>query len=182
MSLRRIVLLSFVALPVFMIGAAIQGQSLTNSRWTTGVRPDDRVALNYRAAPYVRAAGVIARHVDGSPQTPSTTVEPLATRSDTAAHSSRALHVVYGLLVGAAAGWGTGIVLDSFMNRNSSRSCNGCDHVYVKMEVLTVPAGAIIGGIVGVLLPTRRGAAPRSEAQTRGVSKWVVALAPVGAQ
>lgn len=155
MPLRRILLLSLVALPVFMTAPAVQAQSLTTAGWTTGGHPDDRVRVNYRAAPYVQTAGVLARHVDGSPQTLSTTGEPLAMSADTSAHSSRALHGVYGLLIGAATGWGTGIVLDSFMNRNSSRSCNGCDHVYYKMEVLTVPAGTIIGDIVGVLLPTR---------------------------
>lgn len=153
MPLRRILLFSLVALAAVAYGRAVQAQSLTAARSASGIRPDDAGRVDYLTTPYVQTAGVYARPFDDSPR-PLSMVHADSS-ADSSAHLSRALHVVYGLLVGAATGWGTGVVLDRFLNRNSSRSCNGCDHVYVKMEVLTVPAGAIIGGVVGALLPTR---------------------------
>lgn len=153
MLFRRILLFAFVALAAVADGRAGQAQSLTAARSASGIRPDDTGRVDYLTAPYVQKAGVYARQFHDLPR-PLLMVHADSS-VDSGAHLSRALHVVYGLLVGAATGWGTGIVLDSFLNRNSSRSCNGCDHVYVKMEVLTVPASAIIGGIVGALVPTR---------------------------
>ncbi len=155
MRLRRPLVLAFVTLAALIHGPVAHAQSLQ----PTVVRGDS-TARESRPGPHANAPYAWLNATAPQQIAPSHGLfllhgDTSVKRADSTAHTSRAKHVVYGLLIGAAAGWGAGLVLDHSLNRNSARACGGCDHVYYTTEILTAPLGALVGGIVGVLLPTR---------------------------
>lgn len=155
MRLWRPLVLALVALAALIHGPVAYAQSLEPTVLRGNSTARESRPGPHASAPYAWLTAAAPQQIASSPGLLLLDRDTSVTNAGSSTHTSRAKHVVDGLLIGAAAGWGAGLVLDHSTNRNSSRPCGGCDHIYYSMEILTAPLGAVVGGIVGALLPTR---------------------------
>ncbi len=71
-------------------------------------------------------------------------------QGDDSSHSSRTQNVIVGGVVGAVVGFGAGLLIDHAAKRDGTRSG---DHISYTYEIITIPLGVVIGGLIGLFIP-----------------------------